>query len=416
MPVFSLQAYLIAFIGLMISLGGALIAYLISTAGGFPQLKGWAQKEFKELVFSALIIFLGMFLLHHVVLQITLSILNAPPSTDINNPIYFTQAKTFLRILDLSIREIAYKGVFWNSILSGYGGYGITLGVPIPLGGAFVTLSSSFSPIQGLSLIGNFIGETTKTMILSNFAISIMDNLLFFIQTTSFTIFFPLGIILRAFPITRKLGSTIIALTICLFFIFPLTILFNQYLYVNIFMGPLLYDTETPTSLLILEQETTGELQNQIQINESTSPDLTDFDETLINFNEEVEQEKEGWNLITWTKDKIKNFFTKISEWVVKAKEIINNTLNLVFKGTLKIITGWIGSLVQAVFKIDLEQLIERPMHYAIDLTEIAVMKFVFISFCLFLDIIICLTLFANISGVLGGETKIFGIEKLKMG
>ncbi len=426
MVVFSLQAYLIAFIGLMISLGGALFAYLISTVGGFPQLKGWAQKEFKELIFSALIIFLGFFLLHHVVLQLCLALVGAPATTTVDNPIYFTQAKIFLRILDLNMQELAFKGIKWNAALSGYGGYGITLGFPVVgtggMGGFII--SSSFVPLQSLTLIGKLIGEITKTVIMTNFAISIMDSMLFFIETTSFTIFFPMGIILRAFPITRKLGSTIIALVISFYFVFPLSILFNQYLYFNMIMGDFSYDNEDPVSVAELERtlETSLEDETQIEANIDESPfevgvGEPTFDETLEAFGGEVQEEKQptgGFG--SGITEKLKNFISTIKNIIEGTKNVIDTILDLVFTGVLKGVSGWLGNLVQVLFGINLGQFIKAPVHYAVSLADQVLEKFVFVAFCLFMDVIFCLTLFANISGILGGETKILGIEKLKLG
>ncbi len=416
MVVFSSQAYVLTFIGLMISLGGALFAYLISTAGGFPQLKGWAQKEFKELIFSALIIFFGMFLLHHVVLQICGVLIGYPGPLSVDNPIYFTQAKTFLKILDMNIQDIATKGVMMSSVLLGYSEYGVTMGVPIPIGGASaILISGSITPLQGLSLIGGTIADITKTVVMTNFLISVMDSLLYFIQTTSFTIFFPMGIIFRSLPITRKLGSTIIALSICFYFVFPMTILFNQFLYVNMFLGDLSYDNEHPESLTVLQDRLGQKLENESQIENNTLENITDISFDFGNeYNESIIGQDEG----DAVNDDgfIKKFFSTIRNFIDKVKDLINNTLNNILKETLNAIIKPLTVLARAGLGINLNEFIGEPMHYTVALANSVLQKFVFILFCLFLDVIFCLTLFSNISGVLGGETKIFGIEKLKLG
>ena len=275
MVVFTLQAYLIAFIGLMISLGGAVIAYLVSIGGGFPQLKGWAQKEFKELLFSILIIFLGMFLLHYVVNEIALSLVGAPAdSSSLDNPVYFTQAKIFLKMLEINMQSLSKKAILWSSVFSGYSEYAVTAPlffVPVPDG--MVYASFEVIPFPAAGLIGGVFGDIAKSLVTTMFMVSIMDSMLNFIQTTAFTIFFPLGIVLRAFPITRKLGSTIIAVAIAFFFAFPLTILFNQYVYTHMVFGMHTYGGEDPATLQFLENEMrTGLNETGIEEHAAASP------------------------------------------------------------------------------------------------------------------------------------------------
>lgn len=421
--VISSHAYVLAFIGLMISLGGALFAYLVSTGGGFPQLKGWAQKEFKELLFSALIIFLGFFLLHQVVLLACAAVIEHSGPLDIKNPIYFTQAKVFLKVMDLNIQEIASRGIRTSSILSGYSRYSVTLGFPIPIASAAgVIISGSIQPLAGLSLIAGVISDITKTVIMTNFLISVMDSLLYFIQTTSFTIFFPLGIILRALPITRKLGSTIIALSITFYFIFPMTILFNQYIYLNMFLGDLSYDTENPESISYLQEQLEDRLENETKIEEKTEEyypaagsetqigEFSNYEEKL----NEIERESSGW--VSNLGNKIKNFFSSIGRMALEIKDTINNTINLLFRNLLKTISKFAVALASVALGINLTDFIAEPMHYTTALANQVLQKFIFITLCFFMDVVICLTLFANISGLIGGETKIFGIEKLKLG
>ncbi|MCC7552439.1 hypothetical protein KO317_02110 [Candidatus Micrarchaeota archaeon] len=419
--VFSSQAYVLVFIGLMISLGGALFAYLISTLGGFPQLKGWAQKEFKELIYSVLIVFLGMFLLHYVVLLVCYALIGYSGPLDINDPVYFTQGKVFLKVLDLNLQNIAERGVRTSAILSGYSKYGITFGVPIPMGGlvGFV-VSVSMQPLAGLNIVADMIGDITKTVIMTNFLVSVMDSILDFIKITSFTIFFPLGIILRALPITRRLGSTLIALAITFYFIFPMTILFNQYIYVNMFLGGLSYDNEDPISVALLEERLEQKLEDETKMQEKMDEHYPEGGDILIDefgsLTDNINDINEETNWNSNLGDKIKNFFAYIGRSVIRAGEVISNTINNLLFGTLSKLSKLTTALAGAALGINLSEFAAEPIHYTAALANQVLQKFIFIAICFFMDVIICLTLFANISGILGGETKIFGIEKLKLG
>ncbi len=52
--------------------------------------------------------------------------------------------------------------------------------------------------------------------------------LLVFIEETALLVFLPFGLLLRAFPFTRKTGSTIIAVVFAAYFVYPTSILINQ--------------------------------------------------------------------------------------------------------------------------------------------------------------------------------------------
>ena len=59
-------------------------------------------------------------------------------------------------------------------------------------------------------------------------AIAAENMLLKFIESAALPIFLPFGLLLRAVPFTRKTGSTIIAVVVAAYFVFPVSILINQ--------------------------------------------------------------------------------------------------------------------------------------------------------------------------------------------
>jgi hypothetical protein len=93
----------------------------------------------------------------------------------------------------------------------------------IELNLVFITLNLSY-------LVKPFISEIQYVIsILSTIAVSISAQafLLMFISLVSTTILLPLGLVLRAFYPTRKLGGFFIAVMLGLYIIFPLSYLFN---------------------------------------------------------------------------------------------------------------------------------------------------------------------------------------------
>lgn len=87
-----------------------------------------------------------------------------------------------------------------------------------------IGLSAVFTPL--LSVLSSII----TTLVFSLLSIEVQAALLKFAGITAIAVLLPIGIVLRTFYITRKLGGSIIALAIGLFCIFPLTYLLNAQL------------------------------------------------------------------------------------------------------------------------------------------------------------------------------------------
>ncbi|VVC01540.1 Uncharacterised protein [uncultured archaeon] len=58
--------------------------------------------------------------------------------------------------------------------------------------------------------------------------------LLLFVEDTAIGVFLPFGLMLRAFPFSRKTGSTVIAVVFAAYFVYPTTILINQQIWESI--------------------------------------------------------------------------------------------------------------------------------------------------------------------------------------
>ncbi len=65
-------------------------------------------------------------------------------------------------------------------------------------------------------------------------AFTAQNMLLTFIEKAALPVFLPFGLMLRAFPFTRKTGSTIIAVVVAAYFIFPISILINEQVWIMI--------------------------------------------------------------------------------------------------------------------------------------------------------------------------------------
>lgn len=108
-----------------------------------------------------------------------------------------------------------------------------------------LSLSSVFTPL--LSILSSII----STLVFSLLSIEVQAALLKFAGIASISILLPIGLVLRTLYFTRRLGGTIIAISIGFFCIFPLTYLLN---------AQLVYSYSSNTSIL------NGLLQNSSQL------------------------------------------------------------------------------------------------------------------------------------------------------
>ena len=79
------------------------------------------------------------------------------------------------------------------------------------------------NPFSGLAPIGSLIGTIIETLYLFYTALQAQYSLLYFIAASALTTFLPVGLILRCFFATRRLGGALIAMAIGMYVVFPLT-------------------------------------------------------------------------------------------------------------------------------------------------------------------------------------------------
>lgn len=146
-----------------------------------------------------------------------------------------------------------------------------------------ISLSSIFTPI--LSVLSSVI----TTLVFSLLSIEVQAALLKFAGIISINVLLPIGIILRTFYFTRRLGGTIIAIAIGFFCIFPLTYLLNAQLVYS-------YSSNTSLSNSFLQNTTQlkSNILNQIPTtsNSISQQFITILDASITNFSSYF------WNMI----------------------------------------------------------------------------------------------------------------------
>jgi len=174
-----------------------------------------------------------------------------------NGSIVFGQANYFLGCVpDINVDwnplddfpQQSFSGVMTSRLAKGYASLMLTQMFTGLLAGFYTSIQLSpfkilsvdvgltpwvaLGPLnQAHTIIVDMIGTTYA-------AFTAQNMLLKFIEKAALPVFLPFGLMLRAFPFTRKTGSTIIAVVVAAYFIYPITILINEQIWIMIVSPP----------------------------------------------------------------------------------------------------------------------------------------------------------------------------------
>lgn len=226
-------------IALLISATVAAVGWMLSELMGSPELKGWAKKELGEFLFTAVII--GTLL---ITVPLIFGITIALGGQD-----YFASAKSFLAN---NVEGNLYNQDFKiaNGYMAMFGEYLFLMGTTFDAAEFFAKAAEAVGTggaallIPRLSMVGvdiplflpleNYLTAPALIITASYTAVLISAaqwQLLDFLEKTAFMFILPLGIVMRSFPLTRQTGSTLIALSIVGFFVYPLSVDLSKAVY-----------------------------------------------------------------------------------------------------------------------------------------------------------------------------------------
>ena len=227
---------------LLAALGIVVLVWIIANILDNNKVKAYSKSEVYEILYSG-VLFILIFSLfptantlvegivpqlynHNTISKVNL--LTADETTGYSLiPKHFRYAKYFLSSLSNEGIEFGWQLTKWYTITSPLETMYVSLDVMHEQRG-----SITYYPLGGLFKIGNVIkmqifDMVTKLVILSKF----QEITLSVFMSGFFSIFLSAGIILRSFPITRKLGGLLMAVSISIYFIFPLSYLFAGAIY-----------------------------------------------------------------------------------------------------------------------------------------------------------------------------------------
>ncbi len=411
---------LLSTIGILISLMIIILTRMVSGFFGLSNLKGWSDNELRELVYTILIVALGMIVVQYVINSLALSILGIPGSpADLTDPPYFTFAELTLDSMRSVTKNYHLMSMLFETqgLVSLLSGMGLTFpAIPIPTKVGMFLISFSFTPFAGLSPISDTITFINKMWVLNQIILYMQSAFLSFVKETAFTIFFPIGVILRTFPFTRKAGSTLIALAVSFYFGFPLMVILSGYFFDHMVFLPVVYTSEPPPDMDTMLNDIlnyTGEetiYQDLLNQTYQAEPDITGNEEYWTNLEPTVNEpdyEEAGGSIVKrvyeWMSNQTRNlvgwFTSVISEKVFglggddfKLRDLFDSVLSVMGKKDYPVFV--LGFVMRAY---------SYSFFY---------LMFSFIMFVI--NFTVCITLFETLSTILGGEKSLFALGRIK--
>lgn len=217
-------------IGVMIAIAIIAIAAIIGRAFNLPEVKAFADTELMQAVISVLLIggLLGLIGFFDIVAREALEVGNLPINcnADPSQPCYITAAKFYIDSLYGTANQYAQTALSESITTQATASRGVSWQANWWV---FLYVGSNIRSNAGMSIQAEraaTIFETVSKLMASLYAQR------YFIDVISFGIaplFLLLGIILRTFFFTRKLGGLMLAIAISLFIIYPLTYAFAWY-------------------------------------------------------------------------------------------------------------------------------------------------------------------------------------------
>ncbi len=253
------QAQDMALLALMVSFAVIGVAYIVNKLFPTAGLGRWLQDEYKEVAKTAILIVV-IFSIITMVSGLALALTGTTPGGDYSSNINGLVTQSELSLCNVNTYLLASMGNIAQLSL----GYGVLRslvvswdGIPIPippLSPAGVTFKSgwTFQPFQNNFLQTDFNPGVDPSLFFSILTdiyfpllniYSVQMPLLPLLVAAGLTVLIPLGLILRAFPLVRGIGGTLLAFGLLLAVIWPsLLVLFNNpissYFYNALNVGP----------------------------------------------------------------------------------------------------------------------------------------------------------------------------------
>lgn len=400
-------------IGMGIAVAGSMfiVAYVLQN----PQLIAVAKEEFAALFFTIFIILFWL-TLDSSLNGITLGLLTAslPPelqpvleTQELRQDLAINHVNLAIASLDVIIQKFKdqYIDLYLFEALIGFlSTVTFPLGSPVP---AVNVISFSLAPFTGLVLLSNAHTAIVESIGYLLTIVWAKEFILIFARDAVPILLLPLGLVLRAFPFFRKTGSSVIAVSFALFFVYPFAILLSNYLIFDIYQpADFAY---TPAHASFFGTEKSADDWN------STINEAGDEGEHVL---EQFMSPDVSEQAHTGTSDCVGNIVVRM---LCSVKNVLKGVGSAVvgFVGTVvaiwRFMVGMTGDFFFSGFNNPLMPASASAGLYYFIIKEVtAISPFVIlVMFTTVIEIIITVTMYRNISLLIGGEAEIVGLSKI---
>jgi len=356
---------------LLLCTGIVVLYYLFSKFLSSPQLEAFSREELTQLIFTGFIFASFVFFNGAIVLVASVAICGGTSCDHISLALYSIESVQNM-LYSTYLHLFSYELVV--GLLSTVG-----LSVPIfPVNSPFFQVWVSVQPLGGLEPVSNALITVIESVgYLYGLAWG-REMLVYFFRDTTATILLPLGFVMRAFPFSRKTGSSLIALAFAGYFAYPLSILLSQHMITVSAMNHI--DMAQPIAPPIICEPAGG--GDPLTYVESTNRDLAEnWAAGITDISEDESTIEAFYDGVT---DFLKSFFGDVlSKYNT---DLLSPNFNPFIHFTYFYVMSKIISIVQ--------------------LAVLVIITFVF-------EIILTVTAFRSLSGSLGGEIEILGLTKV---
>ncbi len=215
--------------------------YMMSHFFQHPPLTAIAKEELAATIFSAIIVWFWL-ASNSYLPNVIVGLLTVGSPTAANSimasantslvPAHIYLASAALDILFEKMRAMYAQLYFFEVLIGFLSTLSFPLGSPLPL---VNLVTFSFMPYDGLVLLSNAHTVVVEAIGFVVTALMAKQILLGFARDIIPTLLLPIGIIFRAFPMSRKTGSSLIAISFVAFYVYPMAIIFSNYLIFDVF-------------------------------------------------------------------------------------------------------------------------------------------------------------------------------------
>jgi len=210
---------------IMVTISVISIAYIIAKAFSLPALEAWTKIEMQEALISALVLC--------IVLAVVTSS-NAIVAVMTGVPNYMSAAQVTLASQQAVMRKIFTETMELNHYIAKIAGFSYSQSA----GALVVSAYWSRVPMGGLSALSLPMATAMDQLSLAMLTTSAQKLFLQFFAFVVPTFMLPLALVLRTFPLTRKIGAALIAVAIGLYILFPFSIILGGAIYNSVKNAP----------------------------------------------------------------------------------------------------------------------------------------------------------------------------------